>query len=78
MEKEISMLFQILGFTLFFLLILIGLGRISDKVRYFFWFCSGVNIPLLKNAQTTITGILILEQLFFLRLFWHGCQWAML
>ncbi|MEZ4926904.1 MAG: DUF4407 domain-containing protein [Saprospiraceae bacterium] len=50
MEKEISMLFQILGFALFFLLVLFGLGRISDKVRYFFWFCSGVNIPLLKKC----------------------------
>ena len=50
MEKEISMLFQILGFALFFLLLLIGLGRISDKVRHFFWFCSGVNVPLLKKC----------------------------
>lgn len=47
---ELSIAFQILGFALFFLLLLIGLGRISDKVRDFFWSCSGVNIPLLKEC----------------------------
>lgn len=50
MESEILMPFQILGFALFILLLLVGLGRISDIVRHFFWFCSGVNIPLLKKC----------------------------
>ena len=48
--EETLMLFQILGFALFFLLLFIGLGRISGKVRHFFWQCSGVNIPLLKKC----------------------------
>jgi hypothetical protein len=50
MQSELSMLIEILGFSLLFLIILIGLGRISDKVRDFFWFCSGVNIPILKQC----------------------------
>ena len=48
--EDTLMLSQIVGFALFFLLLFIGLGKISDKVRHFFWQCSGVNIPLLKKC----------------------------
>lgn len=50
MEKEISILAQILGAAILLPLILIALSWVSDKVRNFFWFCSGVNIPLLEKC----------------------------
>lgn len=52
MGNETILLFLILGISLILLLALIGLSRISNKVRNFFWFCSGVNISLLEQCSS--------------------------
>jgi hypothetical protein len=79
MEKEIIMLLQILGISSVLLLALIGLGRISDKVRYFFWFCSGANINLLKKCPNDFNRYLnIGATIFFTALLaWVSMSYAL-
>lgn len=49
-QQEFTFLFQVIGYCIILLLFLVVLGYLNKAVKSFFWFCSGVNIPLLKKC----------------------------